>query len=441
MARVDWQRRSDKPESERRLRVAYLFTTFPLLSETPYQRELRALNETTVELEIYSLWGGGIEFEGRPIQHFNKWRIITILWLLPFWVVRKPHAFLGLAKRLAHARLPSPLNAGETLLGLAFALCYAGRFDRAFDRPDLINAAWATLPATAAQFLGELTGIAFSMGAHAYDVFRHDGDWDLANKLKSAALVITSTDFTRRHLLERGADPNKTVLVRRGLDLMPARRAPRPDRTPMRILSVGRLIEKKGYEDQIAVYAALKSAGLSFEARIVGSGPLQRALRRQIAELGLSDLVTLLGTLPYDAVLKQHAWADVLLFTGKVARNGDRDGLPNVVPEAMASGVPVVARAAAGVAEAIEDGRTGVLITRQGIVAWLSALKRLQRDDRYYEELCTGARSWVEVHYDARKNVRALLNHFQTVVALSAVGSGLPARRPILAAEAETARS
>jgi glycosyltransferase involved in cell wall biosynthesis len=209
----------------------------------------------------------------------------------------------------------------------------------------------------------------------------------------------------------------------------------------VRILSVGRLIEKKGYEDQLTIYAALKSAGLSFEARIVGSGPLRRALGRQIAELGLSDLVTLMGALPYEAVFEQYAWADVLLFTGKVARNGDRDGLPNVVPEAMASGVPVVARAAAGVAEAIEDGRTGVLITQTGIVPWLSALKRLQRDDRYYEELSTGARSWVEANYDARTNVRALLNHFQTVVALSAVGSGLPSRRPVLAPETGTSRS
>jgi glycosyltransferase involved in cell wall biosynthesis len=441
VTKFDWQRRSDKPESERRLRVAYVFTTFPLLSETPYQRELRALKQTAVELEIYSLWGGGDEFEGRPIQHFNKWRLISLLWLLPFWFIRKPHVFIGLAKRLWRARLPSLLNAGETLLGLAFAICHAGHFNRADTRPELFHAAWATLPATAVQLLGELTGTPFSMGAHAYDVFRHDGDWLLRSKLGAAALVVTSSCSTRERLLERGADPNKTVLIRRGLDVLPERRPRRPDRSPMRILSVGRLIEKKGYEDQIAIYAGLRSAGLSFEARIVGSGPLQRALDRQIATLGLSDRVALLGALPYDAVLDQYAWADVLLFTGKVARNGDRDGLPNVVPEAMALGVPVVARAAGGVAEAIEDGRTGILITLRGIVPWLSALKRLQRDDRHYEELCIGARSWVEANYDARKNVRALLNHFRAAVAFSALGNGLASRRPVFAAKTETARS
>jgi glycosyltransferase involved in cell wall biosynthesis len=394
-----------------------------------------------VELEIYSLWGGGVEFEGLTIRRFDKWRVLSILWLLPFWIARKPQTFVSMASRLFCIRPPSPLNVGETLLGLAFALCYAGRCSQASDRPDLFHAAWATLPATAAQLLSDLTSIPFSMGAHAYDVYRHGGDWDLAYKLRSADLVVTSTDFTRRHLLELGADPTKTVLVRRGMDALPAPCAPRANRTPIRILSVGRLIEKKGYKDQIATYAALRSAGLSFEARIVGSGPLRRALERQIADLGLSQFVTLLGALPQDAVIEQYVWTDVLLFTGKMARNGDRDGLPNVVPEAMAWGVPVIARAAAGVAEAIDGGCKGVLITERGIVPWLSALKRLQRDDRYYEALSTGARCWVEANYDARNNTRALLSHFRAVVASTAVpGMSLP-RRPALAAETETARS
>ncbi len=426
---------------ERPLKVTYLFTTFPLRSETPSQRELRVLSGLPVDLEIFSLWGGASEFEGRPIRRFNKWRLIALFWLLPFWLVRKPGAFLGLAKRLVCARVPSPLNGGETVLGLAFALCYAGRFNRASNRPDLIHAAWATLPATAAQFLGELTGIAFSMGAHAHDVFRHGGDWDLVGKLKTAALVVTSSDMTLRHLLERGADPERTVLIRRGLDVLPACRALRAYRKPLRILAVGRLIEKKGYEDQLAIYAALKTSDLSFEARIVGSGPLQRVLARQIEELGLSSLVTLLGALPYESVVEQYSWADVLLFTGKVAKNGDRDGLPNVVPEAMACGVPVVATATAAVPEAIKDGHTGVLIRQRGTVPWLSALKLLQRDDRYYEKLSAGARSWVEAHYDGRKNVQALLSHFQTAVASSAVAGGLPSRPPDLAPETVHSRA
>ncbi len=415
-------------------RVAYLFTTFPLLTETPAQRELQCLQDLPVEIDIYSIWGGLGEFGGQPIRRFNKWRAVGLLWLLPFWLARRPQTFLGLARRLARARRPSLLNVGETVLGIAFALCYAGHFRRAAHRPDLIHAAWATLPATAAQLLQDLAGIPFTMGAHAHDVFRHGGDWDLPWKLHKASRIVTSTEFTYRHLLERGADPSKTVCIRRGLVTLPACRPLRRQRDPLRILAVGRLIEKKGYPEQLEVYAALRTAGMSFQARIVGAGPLDLALRQQVEALGLSTLVTLTGALPFFAVLEQFAWADVLLFTGKVARSGDRDGLPNVIPEAMAAGVLVVASAVAGVSEAVEDGRTGVLISESGTEPWIVALRRLQVDHGYGERLREGARSWVEANYDARRNARRLLDQFEAVSVASAavrgVSSGKSAARP-----------
>ena len=395
-----------------RLHITYLFTTFPLLSETPAQREIRALASLPVEIEIHSLWRGGRGFEGVPVHRFALWRLPLIAWFLPYWLVRRPWVFRELARRLAASRMPSLLNGGETLLGLAFALCQAQRFARAGRRPDLIHAAWATGPATAAQLLRGLTGMPFSMGAHAYDVFRNGGDWLLDSKLREAALIVTSSRATLERLLARGADPGRTTLMRRGLDVLPARRPPRAHRVPLRILAVGRLIEKKGYPEQLAVYAALKAAGLAFEARIVGAGPLEKALKRRAAALGLAGLVHFVGPLPQEAVAALYGWADVLLFTGKVARNGDRDGLPNVVPEAMAFGVAVVARAVAGVPEAVEDGCTGVLITAPGTAPWVAALRRLQDDDHFFENLCAGARAWVEVHYDARRNAAALIRHF-----------------------------
>lgn len=399
-------------------KVAYLFTTFPLLSETPYQRELRALRDLPVHLTAYSLWAGGRDFEGLVIRRFNKWRVLTLFWLLPFWVVLRPSAFLECIKRLGRGRLPSPLNAGETVLGLVFAICHAHRFNRGEERPDLIHAAWATMPATAAQFLADLTGVPFSMGAHAHDVFRHGGDWDLETKLKRAALIVTSSEYTRRRLIDRGAAPGSVALVRRGLNRRPAFRPPRPDRNPIRLLAVGRLIEKKGYRDQLAIYAALHALGLSFEARIVGAGPLRQRLEEQIAILGLANRVTLVGALPAEQVFHQYDWADVLLFTGKKARNGDRDGLPNVIPEAMACGVPVIATDIAAVSEAIVNDCTGIIVQESGAGPWFQALRKLQDDDDHYERLRVASYQWVEVRYDARKNAAALLDRFRGAIAL-----------------------
>ncbi len=428
VAKPDVRCGGDEPErgDARRIRVAYLVTTFPVLTEAPFQRELRAQSTLPIERQIFSLWGGDRDFEGERVQRFAKWRLITLLWWLPYWLVRRPRVFLELAKRLMGAPMPSVLNAGETLLGLAFALCHAAQFSRAEHRPDIFHAVWATMPATAAQLLSELTDIPFSMGAHAYDVFQDGGDWLLDSKLRDAALVVTSVHSTRKRLLERGADPDKTVVVRRGLDVFPAIRPPRANRSPLRILAVGRLIEKKGYHDQLAVYAALKAEGLAFEARIVGAGPLERALKRRAAELGVTASVHFAGSLPYHAVAEQYAWADVLVFSGQVARDGDRDGLPNVIPEAMAAGVAVVARAVAGVPEAIEDGCTGILITEGGTAPWVSALRRLQTDDGYYERLCAGARAWVEAHYDARRNARCMLECFEAAISPTVAAGGLP---------------
>lgn len=408
--------------ARRPIRVAYLFTSFPLLSETFYQREIRALRGLPVEIDIYSLWGGGRggAFEGAPVSRFSKWRLLLLPWWIVYWLARRPSAFARLASRIARASLPSPINAGETVLGLAFALCHARRFRRAGHRPDLIHAAWATMPATAAQMLTDLTGIPFSMGAHAYDVFRDGGDCLLTGKLRDASLIVTSSLSARSALLERHAPPDKTVLIRRGLDpesLPPAPRLPRPQRAPLRILAVGRLIEKKGYADQLAIYAGLKAARIPFEARIVGGGPLDRSLKKRAEQLGIADCVTFMGPLPHAAVQEQYAWADVLIFTGKVGADGDRDGLPNVIPEAMAAGVPVAAHAVGGVPEAIEDGRTGALITDSSVEAWLAALTRLRDDDAYFERLRNGAGAWVDANFNAHDNARRLLDRFEAVAA------------------------
>ncbi len=228
------------------MKIAYLFTTYPVLTETPSQRELRVMRELPVELEVHSLWGGAREHEGLTVHTYPKWRLLALLGWLVYWSVREPLVIGRTASRLARRRPPTWKNFAETFIGLGFALTEAHRFANPDVRPDLLHAVWATMPATAAQLSGALTGIPFSMGAHAYDVFEGGGDWLLEAKLHEAACVITSTDATRAELLARGAGPEQTVLIRRGLDVAPPFGELRPCRDPLRVLSVGRLVEKKG---------------------------------------------------------------------------------------------------------------------------------------------------------------------------------------------------
>lgn len=389
------------------IKIAYLTTTFPKLTETFLQREVRALRHLPVELEIFTLWGGGERFEGMTINRFPKAQLVTMLWLLPYWAARRPKAFVGLLGDLVARPVRSWKNFGETVVGICFALTHAGAMSRVDRRPDLIHAAWATMPATAAQLLAALTGIPFTMGAHAYDLYQNGGDWLLPGKLEEAALVVTSTEMARDELLSRGANPEKLMVVRRGIYPLPEFHAPRTRRNPLRILSVARLVEKKGIFAQLDIYAELRRRNIDFEARLVGDGPLEKAARARADGLGLSAQVRFLGSLAFADVLEQYGWADVFLFTGTIAKDGDRDGLPNVILEAMATGTPVVATGTGATTEIIRDGHNGVLISDAGAEDWIRALVRLRDDDLHFRRLSREGRLTVEDQGDAMLNARA----------------------------------
>jgi glycosyltransferase involved in cell wall biosynthesis len=397
------------------MRIDYLFTTFPVLSETFYQREIRALIDLGERPNIYSLWGGDKRFDHYPINLFPKWMLLKLAWWLPYWLIRKPSVMAGTLKNMFRSWPPSGLNFVETMLGLSFAIIQAKRFRLTDGQSAVIHAAWATAPGTAAQLIAALTGRKFCQGAHAYDIYRDGGDWWLDSKLADAAAVVTSTKAARDTLLARGVGDASIHLVRRGLNTMPELTEARSPRSPLRILSVGRLVEKKGYHRQLQIYSALKAADVAFEARIVGGGPLHGSLRSRLHMLGLDGSVALKGAQPYDETVMDYAWADVFLFTGVVTRTGDRDGLPNVVPEAMAAGVPVLSTPVGGVPEALEHGVSGLMLDILDTDEWVEALQRLSKDDLFFCRLRGAARAWVEREFDAKRNATRLLEVWRGV--------------------------
>ena len=401
---------------EKTTTIVYLFTTFPVLTETFLQREIRTLKEKGLDFTIYSLWGGGESFEGVPIHRFPKWKIITLIWHIPMVLVKHPKAIRETLKSLIKRKMPSMLNGGETLIGLCFGIVYATYFRK--NTPRIFHAVWATMPATAAQLLSKLTGVPFSMGAHAYDIFENGGDWLLTEKLKNARFIQTSTEFAAEHLRQHSTSSDRLIVIRRGLNPIPKYKKMRSSRRPLRLLSVGRLIDKKGYFRQLEIYKAVQIAGILFQAHIVGDGPLHRFLVNRLKELRLEACVTFLGAISYDDVVEEYKWADMFIYTGKVAANGDRDGLPNVIPEAMAVGVPVIASNQDCVGEVLRDGLNGVIIDDDGdtrALAWIDAIRKLAENDEWCEKIRIKARNWVEENFDTQKNVEALYHRFQTI--------------------------
>lgn len=394
--------------------IAYLFTTFPLGTETFLQREIIALHRRGVPLRLYSLWGGGGTFRGIPVHRFPKWRLLLLPWVLPREAGRRPAVLAQLLRGLASRRAPSWLNFWENMLGAGFACLFARAFRR--EPPALIHAAWGGAPATAAWILWRIDGHRYSAAAHAYDLYEHGGDWWLREKLEPAAFVHTSTEMGRRALLARGLDPARIACIRRGLDQLPPRKALRALRTPLRLICVARLVGKKGLDHQLRIYAALKAAGVPFSARLIGEGPLRTELERLAGQLGVAAEVTFTGHLPQHEVWNQLAWADVLLHTGVIAASGDRDGLPNVIPEAMAAGVLVLTSPAAATTEAVTHGVSGLVAEVTAPADWVGWLDRLSRDDVFAERLRTAARAWVEEHFDAHRNAALLWERFQTAL-------------------------
>ena len=395
--------------------ITYLFTTFPKTTEMFLQREIAAMRTRGVRLRIYSMWGGGGTFRGLEVEAFNKWRLLELLWLIPYETYRRPDIMKQLLRGLATRRAPSWLNFWENMLGAGFACVYARRF-RA-NPPGLIHAAWSGAPATASWLFWRMDGHRFSAGAHAYDVFEHGGDWWLLEKLQHAVLIHTSTELARDALVSRGIAPDKVVCIRSGLERLPAVKPLHASRAPLHVLCVTRLVEKKGLDRQLRIYAALRAAGIGFEARIVGEGPLRQKLERLAGHLGLGDSVTFVGQVPSHEVWEHLDWADVLLHTGVVAPSGDQDGLPNVIGEAMAAGVPVVTSPTAGTTEAVHDGKTGIVLPVDQPEAWAAALRRLSIDDAHCEALRRAARSWIEENFDVRVNTDKLLKRMESAAA------------------------
>lgn len=395
--------------------IAYFFTTFPKNTETFLQREIVAMKQHGVNLRLYSLWGGGGTFRGLPVRRFNKWRLLTLVGLIPYEAWRRPAVLRQLLHGLCTRRAPSWLNFWENMLGAGFACVFAREFRRT--PPALIHAAWGGAPATAAWLLWRIDGHRFSAAAHAYDIFEHGGDWWLRDKLEHAAFIHTSTEMGRRALIARRIPADKVVCIRRGLDRLPPLKPLRAARAPLRLIGVARLVEKKGLDHQLRIYAALQAAGVPFAARLVGDGPLRADLERLAGHLGIAASLTFTGHLPQHEVWNQLGWADILLHTGVIAPSGDRDGLPNVIPEAMSVGVLVVTSPVAATTEAVTQGVTGFVAPVDAHADWVSALRRLSTDDVFAEKLRLAARRWVEEHFDAHRNAARLLAKFEATVA------------------------
>jgi glycosyltransferase involved in cell wall biosynthesis len=267
-----------------------------------------------------------------------------------------------------------------------------------------LHAPFASDACTIARLAARFAGIPYSFTARAKDIFLDSvRPEDLRRKLRDAAGVVTVSDYHLDYLRQTyGPLAARVQRIYNGLDLEEFLYRPPHDRPPV-ILAVGRLVAKKGFADLVEACALLAARGRPFRCRIIGDGLLRTDLRAQVERLGLQGRVELAGPLPQGEVMQHMHGAAVLAAPCIIAPDGDRDGLPNVIQEALALGTPVVTTAVTGIPEVVRHGETGLLVPQHDPPALADAVERLLADPELRVRLAAGGRRLIEAEFDNRR--------------------------------------
>ncbi|MGI8924114.1 MAG: glycosyltransferase [Fimbriimonadales bacterium] len=268
-----------------------------------------------------------------------------------------------------------------------------------------IHAHFASAATTVARLASKFTGIPYTFTAHAKDIFHETVDpEDLSRKIADASAVVTVSDFNLDHLNETfGKTAINVKRIYNGIDLDRFPYSAPEDRAPT-IVSVGRLVEKKGLSDLVDACSILKGRGVDFSCRIVGTGELEQPLREQILSLNLGDWVSLDGPRPQGEVAELVQSASVLAAPCVVGRDGNRDGLPTVLLEAMALGTPCVSTDVTGIPEVVRHGETGSIVGQHRPQELADSLADLLARPKLRMDLAAAARRLIEEEFDIVKN-------------------------------------
>ncbi|MBW3636749.1 MAG: glycosyltransferase [Armatimonadetes bacterium] len=349
------------------MKIAYLFETFPSPTETFLAREVEALRKLGWEIEIWAMQAG----DGAH-------------------AIPSPSRALKLAGRqkflAAQAALLAPQLRAQNISHL--------------------HAAWANHIADLAHLAAQKAERSWSFAAHARDLWVEGGDLEL--KLASAKFGAVCTRAGEEELRKYGEN---VVYAPHGLPLDKFPFQPWQKERRLRVLGVGRLVEKKGWMDLVAAVGIAQRYGTAVSAQIIGEGPLRGLLERQIAGQGLGASIQLRGALPEDEVVAAMQEANCFVLPSRRASDGDRDGLPNVLLEAAALGLPLVTSDSEGARDFVDED-TAWLFPSSDAMALATALGNVVSRPEKTVELCRAARERVENQFDVEKNVEILARAF-----------------------------
>lgn len=416
----------DRAITSQHRRIAYYTWHFPVLSQTFINRELAALKQAGVAVEIIA-----DEPEDVELADDNAKSVLDQAhYLEPI----DPARLRGYHRRLFRSRPLEYLKSFGFVVSRQYGSYKTIHEDLAvFSRAvylagvarernvDHLHAPWSDRCAFVAMLAARLAGITYSVQARAHDIHRNGYLFALAEKFEPAQFIVTNTRFNEAYMKTflRQSHWSKLFVIHNGIDLhrfVPAKNLAGQGAT-IKLLCVARLIEQKGLIYLLRACAQLRAQGYDFDCEIVGGTEdifmnYYLDVKRLHRQLGLERQVRFSGSLPFSAVLEKYAQADIFVLPCVIAADGSRDITPNAVLEAMAMKLPVVSTTVTGVPELVEDGVSGILVPPNDEKALTAALARLIQDRDLRKHLGDNARKKVKEKFDIDKNIAAYVRLF-----------------------------
>lgn len=403
------------------LKVAYILHRFPSLTETFILREMCRIREERVEINIFSLLPPKHTTvheqatEWLPVTHYGPYLSLKVLKAQLHFLRRSPRRYLRALAKTIWQTYREPV----VLLGVLALFPKIIFFARQMEELEIdhIHAHFVWLGGIAAGVVADVLDITFTIHPHAFGLFERNQQ-NVRIELENASKIVTISNYHRTYIAKlcAGIDSEDIELVHLGVDTDHFRPASKlSNRRSIRILSIGRFIEKKGHGFLIDACKLLAERGLAFQCQIVGGGPLESALQTRIGQHKLQDQVTLLEALEQDQILELYQTTDIFALPCILARSGDRDGMPYVLIEAMACGLPVVTTPLMGILELVHDRETGLLVKERDVSGLANALEQLMIDEDLRLRLGTQARQLTMKEFQIKHTVAKLAAIFRQV--------------------------
>lgn len=399
------------------VKLAYLMSRFPKISETFILHEILELQKLGIRIEIFPLvheHESAVHPEAEPLvkrAHYPALFSTELLSAQFYWFRKSPLQYSLVWLRAFRGNITS----ARFLLRSFVVIPVAALFARKIKQLGIshVHAHWATHPALAAWVIHQLTGLPYSFTAHAHDIYVERPM--LGEKIRKASFVVTISDYNKQLLQGLyGESANvKIHVVHCGVD--PESFQPKPlrgSKSDFTILCVASLSDYKGQAYLVDACSLLRRRGIDFRCLLIGEGDCRGELEKRIRDLHLERQIQLLGWKPHQQVREYMARADVVVLPSVTTITGKKEGIPVALMEALAMEVPAVSTSISGIGELVQDEETGLLVPERDPIALANAITRLQKNPELGRRLGHSGRRKVLMEFNLHKNAQTLAKLF-----------------------------